>query len=386
MPDTSSRWTNEGPSPWHPWRRAAVVLAALAFAVAIGALWLRRDQRRLVVLPNGVLLLAVDTKAHFLRDSAFAITLGEGDGSAYPIRVAARHDPKSAAVSELAIVRAVESIAAGRKGARLTRVAGGVLEAGAAPERAVPWVSIEMDFGRYGDARTDVIAHCRVPLRDGSATVTQATVSSNRGLIIDAPGLALVLRQALDDAMRARCPGDPTAPTRGATPQRTPGASIAAAPASTVTAATAPAATPAAAPDESPPAAPARLADRGAPHPVTDAELARRDSLAFVRASAQNQRIVRLVAAADTVFLRIGDVVKPDKALRLTPLDARGVVVSRFVPLYTIADMSIAAMGGGGVRGVKAGVTRATVSPLVLPPVDATPAAVSASFVIKVTP
>ncbi|MCC6930549.1 MAG: hypothetical protein IT359_16295 [Gemmatimonadaceae bacterium] len=352
---SSSRWTGDGPSVWREWRRAIVALLVVAAAVVMGVLWFRRDPRKLVLLPKGVMLQATDPRTDFFRDSSLVVQPAEGDSILYPIRVSVWYDGEAPAVSERAIMRAIESWAASRNGAQLSRMSGNALNTLIAPGDKIPWISIEMDVWPYGGFRLDAKLNCRATMEDGRQFITQKTFSSSRGGgVADATRVGWTLRHALSNATRARCPGGRTqaspAPLARAMPSN------------------------------------GDVVQKRAPA----FDYARGASSALDRASERNQRVARLVVAVDTVHLRVGEAVNPEQVLRLTALDADGEIVLGFVPLYSVDDMSIAAMGSSGLRGVAVGVTRARVRPLQRSfvgsgVVDGSGEGLSASFVVKVT-
>lgn len=126
--------------------RPLEVVAVLLLVVAIGVLWFRRDPRRLMLVPNGVMLMAPDTRAQFFHDSSFLLQLRPDGGDSYPIPIAVWFDERAPLNSEAAIMRGIESFADRVAGARLTRIAGGVFHPLLSMPEAKAWADITVDL------------------------------------------------------------------------------------------------------------------------------------------------------------------------------------------------------------------------------------------------
>lgn len=185
--------------------RPLVVVAVLLLVVALGVLWLRRDPRRLTLVPNGVMLVAADTRAPFFQDSSFLLQLRPDADASYPIRIAVWFDERAPLNSEAAIMRGIESFADRVAGARLTRIEGGVFHPLLAMPEAKAWADITVDLWALGGYRSDVTLYCAQDRGGGGVTREPVHLASNRGRV--APGNGLdALGELVDIARRARCP------------------------------------------------------------------------------------------------------------------------------------------------------------------------------------
>lgn len=332
--------------------RPMLLVAALLTVVVVGVRWFRRDPRRLMLVPNGVMLVAAETRAHFFHDSAFVLERAPGADSAYPIMISAWFDERAPARSEAALVRDIEALASQFPHARLTRVRGDVRLSPLALVEGKAWVSIAMDLWALGGYRIDITLHCPItPTKDGETHARHVLGSTRGGTMGE--GEASVLPAMLGIASEARCAnseGGRMASLRAAEPR-----ALAA-------------------------------QDTVSRRARSNESIRRGDSIAVRLASERSEGVARLTIAVDTLRLKVGESVNPDRALRLTALRADGSAIPRIVPVYTIADQSIAAMGASGLRGVAAGITRANVRPLSRDAVDMASGGVTASFVIQVVP
>lgn len=344
--------------------RPMMVVTALLLVVVVGVRWFRRDPRRLMLVPNGVMLVASDTRAHFFRDSAFVLERVSGTDSAYPITISAWFDERAPARSEAAIVRDIEALASQYPQARLTRVRGDVRLSPLAHVEGKAWVSIDMDLWALGGYRIDITLHCPITPTNGGETHARHALGSTRGGTMG-EGRASVLPVMLGIASDARCAEGEAERVAG------------------VTSLTGVTGVPSVGATKSVALATQDTISRRA---RSEGDIRRGDSIAVLQAGARSQAVARLTLAVDTLYLKVGESVNPDQALRLTALRADGTAIPRIVPFYSIADMSVATMGASGLRGVAAGVTRATVRPLSRDAVDMAAGGVTASFVIQVVP
>lgn len=335
--------------------RPLMLVAALLTVVVVGVRWFRRDPRRLMLVPNGVMLVAAETRAQFFHDSAFVLERAPGADSAYPIMISAWFDERAPARSEAAIVRDIEALASQFPHARLTRVRGDVRLSPLALIEGKAWVSIAMDIWALGGYRVDITLHCPITPTNGGETHVRHVLGSTRGGTMG-EGEASVLPVMLGIASEARCAEGEAGRVVGLT-------GIRATDAVAVT-----------------------TQDTINRRARSDGDMRRSDSIAVRVASERSEGVARLTLAVDTLRLKVGESVNPDQALRLTALRADGSAMPRIVPVYAIADQSIAAMGVSGLRGVAAGITRATVRPLSRDGVEMAPGGVTASFVIQVVP
>lgn len=350
---------------WNAWRRSLVTVLVLLMAVVGAALYVRREQRTLVVQPNLVMLAPRDAESPFFRDSSYVVRLGAHEGARYPMHLRVWHAGFGVLLSERAIQEAIERVVAARRDARIHRVAGGALMPGNAPG-----VEIALSFWMAGGFSSRVTLRCT--WFDGSRAdpwLVELPKSENYGGVNAGRDLERVLTGIVQGAIDARCPAN-----RGRAV-----ANAAAAPATEPPRA-AGAVTGAAESDRTPASI--------APTPDADeaSRWAQRDSAALAKAGASNAEVAQLTMATDTLRLRVGEVIDPVPALRLTGVRADGTVAPRFVPLFMVRNPRIAAMGAGGMRGMAAGVTSVVVRAMGGRLSSITSDGASATFVVKVEP
>ncbi|MBK9980276.1 MAG: hypothetical protein IPP20_20620 [Gemmatimonadetes bacterium] len=358
---------------WSGWRRALWAVGALLVVGGVGTLYVLRDARRLVVMPNLLMLVPRDSAAPFLRDSAYLVRLGGPDEGAYPMRIAAWHVGGQALMSERQIRNAVEGAVAARVGAKYELVPGGVMTAGGAPG-----VTIALEFWAHGGFATTVGMHCaRSDRVTGRTLRVQFPVTENRGVATEGEGLTRTVAKLLEEGSKVRCPAWPggTALAKG---------EVAAA---TVVAPVTAVGSEGAVGQEAPPASAEAPDNREVSvSPVSPAERARRDSVTLRKVGETNASIVRLTIAVDTLHVRVGEEVKPEPALRLAGVMADGTLAPRVIPLYVVDDMRIAAFGIGGLRGLRPGVTRVVVRAMGGNLATVRSDGASVSFIVKVEP
>lgn len=384
MPELSPRIRRRAVADrWSEWRATWLALGALVLIAAAAFLWARQDARRLVWLPNGVMLVARQGPATFFPDSGYAVTLGAHEGGAYPVRIGAWYTWQDATISERAIRRGIEGVVEQRQGARLERVAGGMMDATAGAGSFPPYVLIGLDFWQLGGFRLDVRLRCPVSLPGTQPTTMEQEIATSRGGISATGMLDVALTNALNQAARARCPGDRSRRAVASSTDR-PQASLGRVEASSAAAAAAPV---------SPAASDIVLEPASVPAAEIvspPATIARGDSIALARVSARGQEVTTLVMLTDTLQISVGAAVNPLHALRITALRADGSALDRFVPLYSVDDPRIAQFGAGGLRALSPGVTRVVVRPMLSPMKRGDgprlAADVSATFLVRVTP
>lgn len=339
------------------WRRpllAAVMLLTLGGTVV---LYMRREGRHLVVKPNMIVLATMDLGGRFFQDSSYVVRLGAHEGASGPIglRVWYAGAGKTMLVSEREVRRAIEAAVAERRDATVEVVRGGALMRAPAPG-----VDVSLKLWGEGGIHTSVVLRCL--LADGPVRgrqVADFAVSENYGSASSSDALDLVLRRVMVDASQAHCPVQ-----RGRSEARAmdaKGAGMATA-----------ASTPTAVSIQEPPAI------AGVPPRSV------RDSAALAYVDRVNSPIVQLTMQRDTMYLRVGDAQIPELVLLMTGRRADGSVADRVVPLYVVENPRVAAMGAGGMRGLRVGTTRVVVRAMGTNPATAMTSGASAHFVVKV--
>lgn len=369
---------------WKLWRRPLLGVAMLLTIGGMAVLYLRREGRHLVLKPNMIVLATLDSGGTFFRDSAYLVRLGAHEGAVGPIRIRAWYAGagKTMLVSERAVRTAIEEMVAERRDATVQVVRGGALMRAPAPG-----VDVSLTLWGEGGVSSSVMARC--PFGDRPARelqVADIAVSENQGMASSADALDLVLSQVMHDASQARCPM-----LRGRSEVRAlDGAKATAATASMApSVVTLPAPPPVAATVSAPTPQPlARIATEPLP-PADGASASQpsqavRDSSGLAYVARINAPIVQLTMQRDTMYLRVGDAQIPELALLMTGRRADGSVADRFVPLYIVENPRVAAMGAGGMRGLRAGTTRVLVRVMGSNLPTAMHSGASARFVVKV--
>lgn len=371
------------------WRRAALVVGALLMVGVVGTMYLTRTRRQLVVKPYALMLVPRDQEAPFLRDSAYVVRLGGGERGAYPIRITAWHEENGVMLSERQIRQVIEGVVAARRAARLQPVVGAVAAAGGARV-----VTIALEFWAEGGFDATVRLECALGDRGRGRmgpVLVQLPVMASRGLVTEEEGLTAMLTRLLEAAAAARCP---ETRARQATEAPTVVAERGAMATAVVPELVAPALATPALSSARIPVVPAtgvempvtRSVAAGRIAPVSAAERARRDSVALARVGAANARVVRLTISVDSVHLRVGEEVHPERVLHLTGVTADGEEVMRVIPLYAVDNKKIAAFGAGGLRGISPGVTRVVVRAMGGNLATLRSTGASVSFIVKVAP
>ncbi len=372
-----------------PVRVTALLIATITVLMSTVAIRARAsDPRRFSVSSHGLLYVLPDAFSAFFRDSMLVVHLGAHEGQPLPIQIAAYYATGAMDMTEVDVRKAIIQAIEERKDARVEVVAGGPMEMGASPG-----ISIRYDFWALGGIRYDVRARC--PSRAVNAELGEAEVFDNAGgtgVVRTVEGLIFQVRGQLDQAAEVRCPARrsravtaqravwPSAAT-SAQGREAPGSAVSASSAaSTPSASSASSASPSSSANPTTSANPSTSATSLAAEPST-AEPAERMIVSPTALTA-----ARLLVSTDTLRLRVGQSVLPERAFRLRGFNSDGEeIAARIAPMYDIEDFGIARMNESGFVGIAPGLTRVRVRAMRPGSYDASGGA-STTFMIKVTP
>lgn len=325
--------------------------------------YLHVASRRLVVRRNMVMLVTRQDSGVFFRDSAYLVRLGVTEGATHPIRLRAWYAGagQTMLVSERDVRGAIEAVVGEHRDARAQVVGGG-----AVLPVEVPGVDVELGIWGEGGFTSKATLRC-ADERSRVSPVAIVPLNSQWGTATAQADLEAELRRIIDAAALAHCPAASIASRAAAAVQE-------------------PKASPTMSDGEQQaPIGP--MVPNVRPSPSTQAAPASvTDSVAIAIIAKTNRPVVRLTMATDTMHLRVGEVLVPEHALRVTALRADGSIVPRFVPLYMVDDSRVAAMGAGGMRGVSPGVTRVVVRVMGEKLSTVTTDGASATFYVAVVP
>jgi len=365
-------------------RPVLLTLAGVALVLVVGMQQLAGKDRRWMPTANGLAMVPRFDSSSFFRDSMLVVTLGEQEAAWAPIHVEGYYAGSYVPIAERELVAAMRAAVAERRGARVV--------AKRAVSQLLPHpigVTLAYDFWDGGGVRADVIVTCHAasaaapPVantaatttggavgassRDGAAgsapPVVRETMSSSRSSYSERAAFEEAFTRDLTAAAAARCPTDRPYYVRRADggmelvdPLRARGAGA---------------------------------GGRAAAPPVTAAppvEVALAAPPSRPSASHASPAIHEIRALPDTVRLTAGEVVRVERALRLTAIRADGSIVEHFAPVLAVEDPSIARMEGEVVRGVAPGTTRLTIRPATPGVVGERSGSARAQVILKVTP